>query len=150
MYGIQKIVTQAGCRNCSDIDITFNHHATTPQLIATNFLKEYYRNVSNEGWNASTYLFDPKCTVICKNKNVGTEHDLLIAFSKEYVKRANFAKLNSKWIVIDIHTMVLNVFGYIQFVSFTGHYSSCMPFSETFVIKRHQSNTVCTHHMIDF
>lgn len=156
MNGIQQIVHPGGnnnhafngqgCQHC-------NHHARQidPSVVADQFLSEYYRSVSNNGWNASTYLFDHDCTVICRDKHVGNAHDLINYLSTEYIKRANYADLRSKWVVTSNDTMVINVFGHIQLVTFSGYNHCTSAFTETFILKGDQNGTIkCTHHMIDF
>ena len=150
MNGVQiQRINQDGhssCQNCGQ----HNNHATEPGTLATHFLAEYYRNTSNIGWNAVQYLFDQNCTVICKDRNVGNAHDLLNALSTEYIKRANYGDIRTKWVVINNNSMLINVFGHIQFVGFTGSLSNVHSFSETFILTSTNGAIRCTHHMFDF
>lgn len=148
MYGIQGVVTQSGqtCLNCQ-----LNRSYIDPEIIATNFLMEYYRNVSNSGWNTVMYLFDPNSSIICRKRNIGTAYDMLNVFSAESIKRANYDSLRPKWLIVDNNTMMINVFGLIQFVTFSDQISAIIPFTETFILKGDQNNNVkCTHHIFDF
>lgn len=118
------------CQNCGS-----QPHNIEPSTVASRFLSEYYQNVSHTGWNAVTYLFDSNCTVLCKDKHIGNYYDLLNGLSSEYAKRANYANLRSKWVVTSNDTIVVNVFGTIQFVTFSEHVHTPVTFTETFVLK---------------
>jgi len=151
MYGIQRIETQrigvekCGCSNsCAERD--------RPDLAQSSdqFVMEYYRNVSNTGWNTATYLFDPNSMTICKNKNVGNVYNFLSALSRENIKRANYDNLNMKWVSVDQNTIVINIYGLIQFVSFNNQYSKVFNFSETFIVRTDRGKFKCTQHMFDF
>jgi len=135
--------------NCT----TLNQSSTLdPGNVADRFVAEYYRNVTNNGWNSCLYLFDHNCVVLCKSKNVGTAYDMLDIFSSEYIKKASYDQLRTKWVVINSTTLLINVFGRIQFVGSFGNVSSITSFTETFVLNLNQSNGVikCTHHLMDW
>lgn len=121
-----------------------------PGSVANQFFNEYYRNVSYCGWNAVTHLFDVNNIVICKDKILGNSYIMLDIFSKMHIKRANYDNLNMKWIVLDNNTMVLNIFGQIQFVLFNEHYNDIIPFTESFILKIIDNNIKCSHHIFDF
>lgn len=133
-----------------------NHHIQytqdlDPNTVVNHFLIEYYRSTSNIGWNAAMYLFDPNCSVICRDKHVGNAHNFLNTLSTEYIKRANYNSLRSKWMKLNNNSILINVFGHIQFVGFNGHVTGSAPFTETFVLTTTNiGNVSCTHHMIDF
>ena len=123
-----------------------------PGNAVLQFLNEYYKNTTLTGWNASLYLFDHNCMVVCKDKHIGNAHDMLNAFSSEYVKKANYDHVRCKWFVLNNTTLLINVFGQIQFVGFSGNVSSIVTFSETFILSLNTSNGVikCTHHLFDW
>jgi hypothetical protein len=134
------------CENHQNQNRTVN-----PDSVARQFLSEYYRKVSNIGWNVVTDLFERNCVVIVKNKNVGNSYDMLNALSSEYIKRANYDNIRSKWVLISRDKMLLSVFGNIQFVLFNGSVSKIMQFNETFVLTGYPDGSVkCTHHLMDF
>lgn len=137
----------SGCCNCKNTNPTLD-----PLVVINQFLTEYYKNTSCSGWNTCQYLFDQNCAVLCKSRIVGNAHDLLAIFSSEYVKRANYDQLRTKWVLINQTTLLINVFGKIQFVGFTESVSSVVPFSESFILSLNQSNGIikCTHHLIDW
>jgi hypothetical protein len=81
--------------------------------VFNNFMAEYYRNVSTIGWNVVTNLFDPQCVVLYRDKNIGNAFALLNTLSVDYIKRANYSNIRAKWIVPDINTMIINVFGFM-------------------------------------
>jgi hypothetical protein len=122
----------------------------TADKIFNNFMIEYYRNVSAIGWNVVTYLFDPACIILYRDKNIGNVFGLLNALSVDNVKRANYSNIRSKWIIPDINTMVINVFGFIQLISFNNEYGQYVPFTDTFIIKNDQNGTRCTHYILDY
>jgi hypothetical protein len=138
-----------GYHNNNQIVSNGNLNAAT---VADKFITEYYQNVSNGGWNSCLYLFDNSCVVICKEKIIGNAIDMLSAFSSEYVKKANYDKLHIKWVIINNTTLLINVFGYIQFVSFNNICSIGMQFTETFVLTINPNNNVikCTCHLFDW
>lgn len=148
MNGIQSTVHK-GCNNCHAYQNNQNP-GLDPSLIVNHFLIEYYRNASNIGWNATMYLFDQSCAVMCKDKHVGNAYDFLNLLSTEYVKRANYDSLRSKWIGLNNNSVLINVFGNIQFVGFSGSVTNIIPFTESFVLTANNNNVTCTHHMIDF
>ena len=159
MNGIKGIVPQ----NQNDLNLNLNrehlhcencmnrNNTADCDTIVQHFLSEYYRGTSNIGWNSVIYLFSTNCNVVLKNKTIGNAHNLLNHFSTEYIKRANYGNLSSKWVLASSDTLVVNVFGTFQFVSFMGVVSNVMSFSETFVLKVNaQKNITCNSHMIDF
>src|SRR5437764_745296 len=73
------------------------------------FITEYYRNVSNLGWNSIQNLFDSKCAVMLKDKNVGNEYELLNLLSLESIKRANYGNLRIKCTIINSTNLLINV-----------------------------------------
>lgn len=123
-----------------------------PAAIADYFLMEYYKNTSNNGWNSIQHLFDHKCIVMYKDRYIGNENDLLNGLSSDHIRRANYYNINIKWLVINNFNILINVFGHIQFVSFSHDVSNIIPFSETFVITLNEKNNslFCTHHLLDF
>lgn len=123
-----------------------------PGNVVDRFVAEYYRNVTSNGWNSSLYLFDHNCVVLCKDKHVGSAYDMLDAFSAEYVKKANYDQLRVKWLILNTTTLLINVFGRIQFVGSYGNVSSVTQFTETFVLNLNPSNGLikCTHHLMDW
>lgn len=133
-------------------------HSTTidPAATANQFFFEYYRTVSNVGWNSVMHLFDQNCIVIVKNKQIGNSYKMLNFFSTEYIKRANYDNIRFKWVILSKDKLLINVFGQIQFVTFNGAVSRIMPFTETFVLTSQGNRTngardiKCTHQIIDF
>ncbi len=159
MNEIQGIINTRQCCNCANlhpniavypvVNPTVNKKIE-PETITNHFVSEYYRGVSNIGWNHVLYLFDQKCSVLFKDKIVGNSHDLLNYLSSEYVKRANYGELRPKWIVIAPDTLVINVFGLIQLVSFAEYCGYAFPFTETFVLKiDNKDNIKCVQHILD-
>lgn len=122
-----------------------------PATIATSFLTEYYKNTSLIGWNHVNHLFDHKCIVMLQDKHVGNEHDLLNILSSNYIKRADYSNLRMKWIILSNTTLLLNVFGNLQFIHFNDNMNSMMIFSESFVLTLNPCNgtALCTHHLFD-
>lgn len=136
------------CQNCGHC---VNHsNDVDPSTVTTQFVTEYYTNVSNNGWNAVQYLFDHGCIVMCKEKHVGNAHDLLNLFSSEFIKRANYGDTRTKWILVDNANLLITVFGYMQFVNFNEVYSRALSFSETFILSLDNGIIKCIHHVIDF
>ncbi len=123
-----------------------------PGTVANHFIIEYYRNVSNIGWNACVYLFDANCVVTCKDKNLGNAHGFLNFLSSESIKRANFDKMKTGWLLLTADTMMIHVFGHIQFVSFDTRFKTSLwlPFIEIFILKICDNNIRCTHHIFNF
>ena len=147
MNGIQQIIKENGYNKCNCPN---SSHVPDPMSIINNFIIEYYRNVSNVGWNSIMYLFDPNCTVICKDKKLGNAYDMLNAFSTEYIKRANYDSLRIKSVIIDNNNVLVNVFGNIQFVSFNGNKSKVFTFSESFILSSINGYVKCTQHIFDW
>ena len=134
--------------NCNHNGHNTNH--TGYNTIAMHFLAEYYRCIFNIGWNATQYLFAQSCVVMCKDRLIGNAYDLLNALSMEYIKRANYDIIHTKWIPINKNRMIISVFGRIQFVSFSGVLGNIMYFSETFILSPFNGDIKCTHHIFDF
>lgn len=122
-----------------------------PENVVSQFVSEYYRKVSNVGWNIVMHLFDQNSVVIIKNKNVGNSYNMLNFLSSENVRRANYDGIRTKWVVIEKTKLLINVFGQIQFVAFNGNVSRITTFAETFVLTIDKNGNVkCTHNLLDF
>lgn len=124
-----------------------------PAAVANAFLTEYYKNTSLIGWNFVQNMFDHNCVVMLQDTKIGNEYDLLSTLSSMYIKRANYEELRPKWSVINNNSLLINIFGKLQLVSFNGNTSNSVPFSESFVLSLstvNNNNIVsCTHHMLD-
>lgn len=120
-----------------------------PVNIVNTFMTEYYGNVSNIGWNAVQHLFDHNCTVFTRDKIVGNETDLLNTLSYDFIKRAEYFDIRHKWIILN-NSILITVFGSIQFVYFSEIYSMVFPFSETFLLNMVNGTIKCTHHVFEF
>lgn len=139
------------CNKCDNKQFNCVKKDINADLVANQFLFEYYRKVSNVGWNSVMYLFDQNCNVIVKNKKVGNAHQMLNYFSTEYIKGANYDKLKANWIVLSREKLLINVFGQFQLVAFNGQISKIVPFTETFVLTIQQDvNIKCTDHILEF
>lgn len=117
------------------------------------FITEYYRNVSNMGWNTIQHLFAGNCNVMLKDRTIGNEYDLLNLLTTEFIKKANYGNIRIKCAIIDGTNLLINTFGQIQFVSLSGQLSNSIAFTETFVLTLvdNANNTIsCTHHIFDF
>ena len=95
-------------------------------------------------------MFDKNCVVMFKDKNVGNSYDFLNVLSTESIKRANYNSIRSKWMTLTNNSVLINVFGNIQYVEFSGNMSTIITFTETFVLTGNNGNITCTHHMLDF
>ena len=121
------------------------------ELIANQFLEEYYQKVSNIGWNSVLHLYVPDAVITCNTNIYSGGHEFLNALSNEYIKRANYDGLGSTWSLVDESKMVITVFGEIQFVGFTGDCSGVGHFSDTFVLKAYPNETYgIIHHSFYF
>ncbi len=121
-----------------------------PSLVSNHFIIEYYKNTSNFGWNNTMHLFDTNCSVVCKNKHIGNEYDLLYLLLSENIKRAGYDKIKTGWMITGSDTIMVHVFGNIQFVSFNERDVRTMPFMELFVLKIVGNNIKCVHHVFNF
>ena len=138
---------------CQHDQCNHDNRSSVPVDAATtvnNFLIEYYRNVTNTGWNACLYLFDKNCVAFCKNTHVGNGTDMMNALATESVRRANFSDVRSKWMAIDANTVLISVYGRIQFVGYNERHGSIVPFAETFVLNATNGVVKCTHHLLDW
>jgi len=145
---IQKIQKCSCCNNNNNID---KHKKPLIEIdkIANTFFTDYYKNVSNYGWTSVMYLFNPNCSVICKEKKFSTPYEFLNHIFNELIKRANYDNIKSKWVIVD-DSMVMTVFGQMQFVLFDNSVGSVLPFAETFVIKIENGEAKCCSHILDF
>ena len=122
-----------------------------PEKIADNFIYEYYKKVSDTGWNTVIHLFNHKCEVLFKNKNIGNEHDLLNILSSELIKKAIYSELNFNWIVLSNDILMINVLGELQFISYINEYGHPIVFTETFILKHTEKNNImCYYHILNF
>lgn len=103
--------------------------------ISQCFLDEYYPIVANKGWNKTMHFYAADARICCNSNIYDSCHDFLAAMSGDYVQRANYQNLQANWSPIDHRTALINVFGEIQLVSFTGLFTGVGHFSDTFVIK---------------
>lgn len=121
-----------------------------PSIAADAFLSEYYRGVSYVGFSDVMHLFDSECVVIFKDKYIGNSYNLLTLCAKEAVKRAVYSNLSNKWFVLDNETLIINVFGLMQFVGYNEYVGKSVYFTETFVLKVENNKIKCVNHMLDF
>jgi len=161
MYGIQDIKPIMNCASCAscascannlnqNVNNTNQNKTLNPEIVANQFLIEYYRGVSNIGWNTVAYLFDINCIVCFKEKLFSNFYNFINYFSNENIKRANYGFIRSKWFVISNDIMLINTVGTIQLVSYNNSVTSVFPFSETFILKIDRNNVVKgTNHIID-
>jgi hypothetical protein len=128
-----------------------SYHISKPDKVADNFIYEYYKKVSDKGWNVITHMFVHNCKVICRNKIIGNEHDLINTMSVENVKKARYSELNYNWIVLSKNKLMINVFGKFQFILYTGISGVPVVFSETFILKHAENNNImCYYHILNF
>ena len=89
-----------------------------------------------------------------RDKYLGNSYDLLSFLSSQYVSRAYYDSLKAKWTQINDATLLINVFGRIQFISYSGYGTQIMYFSETFLLSGSIINGIptvsCTYQIIDF
>jgi hypothetical protein len=164
MNGILRFNTNgcfANCQNCPNcgcsstnqmqiINQAQNQSGPDPATVSNAFITEYYKNISFIGWNSVQHIFDHKCIVMLQDRNIGNEYDLLNMLSSTHIKRANYDNLRPKWLVINNNSILISVFGSMQFVLFNDNVSNVFPFSESFVLTLNTNNTVCcTHHILD-
>lgn len=117
----------------------------------SDFLNLYYGNITTNGWNSSLYLFKDSQSTMLKTSYLNNEYELLTMFTNSYVRRCNIDRLSIKWVQIDNNTILINVFGLIQFVSFFNTYSYVYNFTESFVIKiNNEGKPYCHSHILDF
>jgi hypothetical protein len=144
------------CNNYNNQSSSHDHGNHQPSgnvdagTAVNNFIIEYYRNVTNTGWNACLYLFDKECVVFCKNTHVGNAIDMMNTLAAESVRRAVFNDVRSKWIGIDANTVLVSVYGRIQFVGYNERHGPSTPFAETFVLNATNGVVKCTHHLLDW
>jgi len=130
---------------------TNNLQTVNTEKVVDNFIYEYYKKVSDTGWNTTTHLFSHKCEVLYKNKNIGNEHDLINILSSELIKRAIYSELKFNWIVLSNDILLINVFGSLQFISYIDEYGHPIVFTETFILKhKKDGNIMCYYHIFNF
>lgn len=108
--------------------------------LVNSFLEEYYYKTSIIGWNAVQHLYKPDSVINYNNNTYHGGYSLLNNLSYNYVKRANYKDLKTSWFMIDNSSIVINIFGDIQFVSFMNTLSNFNTFSECFIIKAFPGN----------
>jgi hypothetical protein len=137
-----------------DIDQQYLFGAIEPgnvEALANHFLEEYYSNIIHNGWNSVQYFYSPDATIICNTQIYNGGHEFLNALSQDYIRRANYGESQASWYQIDESKMIINVFGEIQLVSFTGNHSEIIYFSDSFVIRAYPDSTYAvTHHTFNF
>ena len=108
----------------------------------------------SSGWINTMRLFDKSCKVFFRDRYLGNSYDLLTYLTGEYIKRAYYDSLRPKWICINENTILINVFGRIQFIMYSGFGTQIMYFNETFVLSGSmidgKPSLSCTCHIIDF
>ena len=130
---------------------TVNLQPVNPEKIVDNFIYEYYKKVSESGWNTTTHLFSHNCEVLYKNKIIGNEHDLVNILSTELIKKAIYSELNINWIVLSDDILMINIFGRLQFISYINEYGYPFVFTETFILKHAENNNImCYYHIFNF
>jgi hypothetical protein len=111
-----------------------NQKTLDPKKAVDIFLSDYYNTITNIGWNNLFGLYYPNTFIIIKNNLVGNHHDFVSILSQNYIKRANYNGLSSKWVVNGPRSILLNIFGTMQFINFIGSVSSTFKFTETFLL----------------
>jgi hypothetical protein len=129
-------------------------HTIDPGTIVSSFLNEYYKHTMTTGWINTMRLFDRNCRVFFRDRYLGNSYDLLTYLTGEYIKRAYYDSLRPKWVCINENTILINVFGRVQFVMYSGFGTQIMYFNETFVLSGSMIDgkpvLSCTCHIIDF
>ena len=121
-----------------------------PKKAVDNFVTEYYQNATNIGWNNLSGLYFPNATIMIKNSMIGNHHNFVSVLAQNYIKRAVYGEPSSKWVVVD-NTIVLNIFGLLQFVNFIGGVSPVGNFTETFILKLDENGKIkISVQMLDF
>lgn len=133
---------------------SFSAPSIDPNAVASYFLNEYYKHTMTTGWFQTMRLFDKNCKVIFRDRYLGNSYDLLAYLTSEYVKKAYYDSLKTKWVTINENTLLINVFGRIQFITYSGLGTQIMYFNETFILSGSMVDgkplLSCTCHIIDF
>lgn len=128
-----------------------NQKSLDPKKTIDKFLSDYYKTITIIGWNHLSGLYNPNTMIIIKNHMVGNHHDFVSYLSQNYIKRANYGDLSSKWVVTDPKTVILNIFGSMQFIDFFGQTSATLKFTETFILTiATDDNIKINTQMLDF
>jgi len=122
-----------------------------PKKLVDAFILEYYNTISNIGWNNISSHYFPDAQIMVKDQLIGNYHDFVSLLTKNYIKRANYGGARTKWVVTGENSIVLNIYGTIQFVNFLGFNHDIEIFTETFILKTTEDMKLKINiHMLDF
>jgi uncharacterized membrane protein len=127
-----------------------NSNINKIEQLTNNFLQDYYSKTSEDGWNTVQHLYEPYSIINYNSNKLHGGYELLNYLSYNYVKKANYKNLKTSWFIIDNLSIVINIFGNIQFVSFFNSLSKFHTFSECFIIKMISNKCHVSHHSFDY
>lgn len=132
----------------SNIQLT---QTLNPQDVARNLCNTYYGNMSTIGVNSVANLFEPNA---CCNYN-GIEYigaaSTLTKLAENGVTRVTHDRLTCVYQVLAHDSLLVQVFGIAQGVTYLGLLTDIKSFSETFVLTyRNDGRLYITNHILKF
>lgn len=111
------------------------------------FCNLYYSNVHTKGLSAVLHLFDisAKCN-INGSEHVGM-HNILVKFAEANISKMSYDKLSCNSQIID-NSLLIQVTGLTQYITFSNSFTNIVPFSEIFILK--PVNNTSTFHVTNY
>ena len=106
-----------------------------PYEIAGTFCDLYYTTVITKGYAGVLNLFDSNCQCNYNGNEMIGMYNILYLFASEGIARMYYDKLYYTPMVIDNETLLIQVTGLCQIVTFWGTLGFTYSFVETFILK---------------
>lgn len=112
-----------------------NYTGLNPYEIAQNFCDLYYTSIIAKGFSSILHLFDQNAHCVYNGHETIGMYSVMSALATEGIAKMLYDKLSYSPILIDTETLIIQVTGLCQGVTFWGSLGFVCPFVETFIIK---------------
>ena len=119
------------------IDLNAYHHGAQldPHATAKNFCDLYYSTIMTKGFSGVSHLFDVSAHCNYNGVEYIGLHNISIAMASEGIMKLMHDKLTYSSSVVDNNTMIVQVTGLCQGITFWNLTTPVYQFAETFVLK---------------
>jgi hypothetical protein len=110
------------------------HPQLNPEDVANELITLFYQSITLRGVNSVIHLFDrdAKCTMYGV-QHEGSHH-LVLKHAENGINRILYDRCNYVWQVLDSNSLMVNVTGICQGVTFANSLTELRHFTDTFVV----------------
>jgi len=118
-----------------DLNTCYHGAQLDPHVTAKNFCDLYYGTIMTKGFCRVSYLFDASAHCNYNGAEYIGLHNVLIAMANEGIMKLMHDRLTYSTSVIDNNTLIVQVTGLCQGITFWNLTTSVYQFAETFALK---------------